>query len=124
MGTNNGIPNYGITVGDSTYIDRDKVQWAKYMNHPDGRFYTAQEFAEMVAAEIEENQKNLTQLTEPYGETYRKYHPEYDGSAIFCEYPGGPLYTANEIGKRMLERAMLENDRSTSWSVRRALGLE
>lgn len=121
-GTNNGIPNYGITVGDSMYVDKSKVQWAKYMNHPGAKFYTAQEMAEMVAAEIEKNQAKLTKLSTPYGEIYRKYHPEYDGSAIFCEYPGGPLYTANEIGERMLERAMLEKDRS--WSARRLLGLQ
>lgn len=121
-GTNNGIPNYGITVGDSMYVDKSKVQWAKYMNHPGAKFYTAQEMAEMVAAEMEKNQANLTKLSTPYGEIYRKYHPEYDGSAIFCEYPGGPLYTANEIGERMLERAMLEKDRS--WSARRLLGLQ
>lgn len=33
-GTDNGIPNYTCTVGDSMYVDREKIQWAKYMNRP------------------------------------------------------------------------------------------
>jgi len=39
-GTNKGIPDYSITVGDSMYIDKDKMQWAKYMNPLGARFYT------------------------------------------------------------------------------------
>lgn len=61
-GTNNGIPDYGITKGDSMYIDESKIQWAKYMNHPGARFYTAEEMAQMLAAEIAKNQTNLTKL--------------------------------------------------------------
>lgn len=108
-GTNNGIPDYGVTVNDSTYIDRDKARWAKYMNSPGAKMYTAQEMAEMVAEEIRRNQAGLTKLTAPYEEVYRKYHPQYRGEAIFCEYPGGPLYTANEIGQLMYERALRDN---------------
>jgi hypothetical protein len=55
-GTNNGIPDYSITVGDSMYVEKSKIQWAKYMNHPGAKFYTAREMAEMVAQEIEKNQ--------------------------------------------------------------------
>ncbi|MCM1263674.1 MAG: hypothetical protein NC313_13250 [Butyrivibrio sp.] len=35
-GTNNGIPDYSYTVGDSVYIDKEKAQWAQYMNNPLG----------------------------------------------------------------------------------------
>lgn len=59
-GTDNGVPNYAITAGDSMYIDRDKVQWAKYMNMPGAKFYTAQEFAALVAEEIRQNAAKLT----------------------------------------------------------------
>lgn len=103
-GTNNGIPNYGITKGDSMYVDKSKIQWAKYMNHPGAKFYTAQEMAEMLAEKLEKN--NMPKLSDPYSEIYKKYHPEYNGEAIFCQYPGGPLYTADEIGNLMYEKAM------------------
>jgi flavodoxin len=105
-GTNNGIPDYSITVGDSMYIDKSKAQWAKYMNRPGAKIYTAREMAEMVAQEFEGNQAELTSLSASYSETYKKLHPEYHGEAIFCEYPGGPLYTADEIGKLMYERVV------------------
>lgn len=120
-GTKNGIPNYGISKGDSMYIDKSKVQWAKYMNHPGAKFYTAQEMAEMLAETLENNKNSMTKLSGSYSEIYKKYHPEYNGEAIFCEYPGGPLYTADEIGNLMYERAL--QTRNPEWSIRKALGL-
>ena len=42
-GTNKGVPDYSITVGNSMYIDKDKMQWAKYTNPLGTRFYTAEE---------------------------------------------------------------------------------
>ena len=47
MGTNNGLPDYSITVGDSMYIDKEKVQWAKYMNPLNIKFYTVEEMQRM-----------------------------------------------------------------------------
>ena len=38
--TNKGVPDFSITVGDSMYIDKEKVQWAKYTNPLGTRFYT------------------------------------------------------------------------------------
>lgn len=102
-GTDKGVPNYTITVGDSVYIDREKVFWAKYMNQDIGKFYTAQEMMQMQEDLIAENVTKLHKLTEPYENIYRLTHPEYRGERIFCEYPGGPLYTANEIGRKMYE---------------------
>ena len=96
-GTNNGIPDYSFTVGDSMYIDREKVQWAKYMNPLGAKFYTAEEMAKMQAELIEKNTAALHKLSAPYSIIYKKLHPEYNGERIFCEYPGGPLYTADEI---------------------------
>ena len=40
-GTNKGVPDYSVTVGDSMYIDTEKMQWAKYTNPLGARFYTA-----------------------------------------------------------------------------------
>ncbi len=28
-GTNKGVPDYSVTVGDSMYINKDKMQWAR-----------------------------------------------------------------------------------------------
>ncbi len=102
-GTDKGVPNYTITVGDSMYIDREKAFWAKYMNQDIGKFYTAQEMMQMQKDLIAENVAKLPKLTDPYENIYRLNHPEYRGERIFCEYPGGPLYTANEIGRKMYE---------------------
>ena len=96
-GTNNGIPDYSITVGDSMYVDKEKVQWAQYMNPLGVKFYTAEEMAQMQAELIEKNTATLHKLSDPYSILYKKLHPEYNGERIFCEYPGGPLYTADEI---------------------------
>ena len=32
--TKDGVPDYTYTEGDSTYIDREKIKYAKYMNKP------------------------------------------------------------------------------------------
>ena len=96
-GTNNGIPDYSFTVGDSMYIDKEKVQWAQYMNPLGAKFYTAEEMAQMQAELIEKNTATAHKLSDPYSILYKKLNPEYNGERIFCEYPGGPLYTADEI---------------------------
>ena len=96
-GTNNGIPDYSFTVGDSMYIDKEKAQWAQYMNPLGAKFYTAEEMAQMQAELIEKNTATAHKLSDPYSILYKKLHPEYNGERIFCEYLGGPLYTADEI---------------------------
>ena len=96
-GTNNGIPDYSFTVGDSMYIDKEKLQWAQYMNPLGIKFYTAEEMAKMQAELIEKNTATAHKLSDPYSILYKKLHPEYNGERIFCEYPGGSLYTADEI---------------------------
>ncbi len=96
-GTNNGIPDYSFTVGDSMYIDKEKVQWAQYMNPLGAKLYTAEEMAQMQAELIEKNTATAHKLSDPYSILYKKLYPEYNGERIFCEYPGGPLYTVDEI---------------------------
>ena len=46
-GTNKGVPDYSVTVGESMYIDTEKMQWAKYTNPLGARFYTAEEMQQM-----------------------------------------------------------------------------
>lgn len=96
-GTNNGIPDYSFTVGESMYIDKEKAQWAQYMNPLGAKFYTVEEMMQMQAELIKKNTATATKLSEPYSVSYKKLHPEYNGERIFCEYLGGPLYTADEI---------------------------
>ena len=109
-GTNKGVPDYSVTVGDSMYIDTDKMQWAKYTNPLGARFYTAEEMHQMQVEIIAANEAKLTKLTDwdAYEEMYKKNHPEYNGEKICCEYPGGPLYTVKEMAqlqyRKMLER--------------------
>lgn len=109
-GTNKGVPDYSITVGDSMYIDTDKMQWAKYTNPLGTRLYTAEEMRQMQVEIIAANEAKLTKLTDwdAYEEMYKKNHPEYNGEKICCEYPGGPLYTVKEMAelqyRKMLER--------------------
>lgn len=98
QGTDNGTPDYSVTVGDSMYIDREKMQWAQYMNPLGIKFYTAEEMARMQAELIKKNTAALHKLSNPYSILYKKsVDPKYNGEKIFCEYPGGPLYTADEV---------------------------
>ena len=109
-GTNKGVPNFSITVGDSMYVDADKAQWAKYTNPLGTRFYTAEEMHRMQMEIMAANEAKLTKLTDwdAYEEMYKEKHPEYNGEKICCEYPGGPLYTVKEMAelqyRKMLER--------------------
>lgn len=96
-GTNNGIPDYSFMVGDSMYIDREKIQWAQYMNPLGIKICTAEEMAQKWAEMIENNAAADHKLSDPYSAFYKRLHPDYNGERIFCEYPGGTLYTADEI---------------------------
>lgn len=69
--TKDGVPDYTITEGDSTYIDKDKVKWAKYMNSFDARFYTEEEILVWQDAIIRENQKKLNKLSDYDGALQR-----------------------------------------------------
>ena len=101
--TDHGIPDYTYTEGDSTYIDKEKVKYAPYMNPFGNQMLTQTELMAKQAEIIEENAKKLKQRIGSYADEYRRSHPDYKGERIFCEYPGGPLYDAEGIMQRMLE---------------------
>lgn len=117
-GTDHGVPDYSITVGDSMYIDKDKLQWAKYMNPLGTRLFTGEEMMRMQEELMEANRAKLTKLSNPYTESYSqpyeksykesylKSHQKYKGESIFCEYPGGPLYTADEMAEKMIQNLL------------------
>lgn len=64
METNNVLPDYSITIGDSMYIDKEKVQWAKYMNPLNVRFYTAEEMHQMQEELMARNTANKAKICE------------------------------------------------------------
>ena len=106
-GTSQGVPDFSITEGDSVYIDTEKAKWAEYTNPFGAEFHTAEEMKRMDAKIIAENEAKLQKVT--YGELYKRSHPEYQGEKIFCRYPGGTLYTADEIDALMFEQYLKEN---------------
>lgn len=61
--TDHGVPNYLITADDgSMYVDKNKMQWAKYLNSFGNQFYTREEFQETLEAEIAANRSKLKNL--------------------------------------------------------------
>ena len=87
--TNKGIPDYSITVGDSMYIDKDKMQWAKYTNPLGARFFTAEEMHQMQMEIIAANEEKLKAQQVSYEEMYKRTHPDYNGERIFRTISGG-----------------------------------
>lgn len=63
-GTNKGVPDYSITVGDSMYIDKEKIQWAKYLNPLGAKFYTAEEMYQMQRELIAANQAKMAKYSQ------------------------------------------------------------
>lgn len=64
-GTNKGVPDYSMTIGDSMYIDKDKIQWAKYLNSFGNQFYTAEEFQKQQMELIASNASKKTKISSP-----------------------------------------------------------
>ena len=62
-GTDKGIPDYSVTKGDSMYIDKEKIQWAKYLNPLGIKIYTGEEFMKQQAEMIEANRAKLSKIT-------------------------------------------------------------
>ena len=54
-----GKMNYLIERDGNTYINREAAKYCNYMSNPKDRIYNLQEFTELIANEIKENQKKL-----------------------------------------------------------------
>ncbi len=107
-GTNKGVPNYTDTRDGFTYIDTDQIQWAKYLNSFGNKLYTSEEFQKKWELEIAANAVNKIRILSPYDTD----DSIYTSGRLYCEYPGGPLYTAAEMAKHMWEDWLLtENER-------------
>lgn len=101
--TDNGVPNYMYTDGDSAYVDKEKIKYAKYMNSLGNRLYDRAEMMAIQNEIINQATKKLLAEQKSPTEQYRVHHPKYNGERIFCMYPGGPLYNAEEIAELMMK---------------------
>ena len=54
-----GKMNFLIERDGNTYIDKDAAKYCNYMNNPEDRIYTLQEFTDIIAEELRTNQKKL-----------------------------------------------------------------
>ncbi|MDE6404625.1 MAG: hypothetical protein K2M20_03100 [Lachnospiraceae bacterium] len=63
-----GVPDYTYEKDGSTYIDREKAKYAKYMNGFGARFYTAEEMDLIWRAVIHENSKGLQKISDYDGQ--------------------------------------------------------
>lgn len=62
--TKDGVPDYTYEKDGSTYIDREKIKYAKYMNDFGARFYTREEMELIRRGVMHENRKQLTRLSD------------------------------------------------------------
>lgn len=65
--TKDGVPDYTYEKDGSTYIDREKVKYAKYMNDFGASFYTEEEMMLILEGILHENSKNLNRLSDSDG---------------------------------------------------------
>ena len=54
-----GKLNLLIEKDGNTYINKDAAKYCNYMNNPEDRIYTPQEFTDIIANELRENQRKL-----------------------------------------------------------------
>ena len=66
--TKDGVPDYTYEKDGSTYIDREKAKYAKYMNGFGAHFYTAQEMDLIWRCIIHENSKGLKKISDYDGQ--------------------------------------------------------
>ncbi|MBD5507253.1 MAG: hypothetical protein HDR05_04150 [Lachnospiraceae bacterium] len=66
--TKDGVPDYTYEKDGSTYIDREKIKYAKYMNDFGAHFYTAEEMDLIWRAVIKENSKQLKKISDYDGQ--------------------------------------------------------
>lgn len=63
-----GVPHYTYEKDGSTYIDREKAKYAKYMNDFGAHFYTAEEMDLIWRGIIHENRKGLQKISDYDGQ--------------------------------------------------------
>mgnify|MGYP007098660060 CR=1 FL=1 len=63
--TKDGVPDYTYEKDGSTYIDKEKLKYAKYMNDFGTRFYTGREMELIMRGIVHENSKHLKPIDGP-----------------------------------------------------------
>lgn len=65
--TKDGVPDYTYEKDGSTYIDKDKLKFAQYMNGFGVRMYTREEMELILRGILHENRKKLTPMSDEGG---------------------------------------------------------
>lgn len=66
--TKDGVPDYTYEKDGSTFIDREKAKYAKYMNSFGAAMYTAEEMQLIWRAVIKENSRHLKKISDHDGQ--------------------------------------------------------
>ncbi len=106
--TRDGVPDYTYEKDGSTYIDRDKIKYAKYMNDFGVHFYTAEEMELIQRAVINENRKGLQKIS------------DYDGQMTIPENGGGK---ASEEEDDLKTQIITKPDGSTVLQIETSFGV-
>ncbi len=103
------MPDYTYEKDGSTYIDREKVKYAKSMNDFGAHFYTAEEMELIQRAVINENRKGLQKIS------------DYDGQMTIPENEGGKA--AGEEDDDLKTQIITKPDGSTVLQIETSFGV-
>lgn len=106
--TKDGVPDYTYEKDGSTYIDREKVKYAKYMNGFGAHFYTAEEMELIQRAVINENRKGLQKIS------------NYGGQMTIPENGGGKV---SEEEDDLKTQVITKPDGSTVLQIETSFGV-
>ena len=107
--TKDGVPDYTYEKDGSTYIDREKVKYAKYMNDFGARFYTREEMELILRGIMHENRKNMTRLS------------DYDGKMTIPA--GAGVDKGSEEEDEIETKLITKPDGSTVLQIKTAYGV-
>ncbi|MDE7259262.1 MAG: hypothetical protein K2N77_08520, partial [Lachnospiraceae bacterium] len=107
--TKDGVPDYTYEKDGSTYIDREKVKYAKYMNDFGTCFYTREEMELILRGIMHENRKKLTHLS------------DYDGKMTIPAGVGGDKESEEE--DEIETKLITKPDGSTVLQIKTAYGV-
>lgn len=107
--TKDGVPDYTYEKDGSTYIDREKIKYAKYMNDFSVHFYTREEMELIRRGVMHENRKQLTRMS------------DYNGKMTIPEGGGGDNDSEEE--DEIETKLITKPDGSTVLQIKTAYGV-